>query len=46
MAKKDHSREGKVSPLDWDEYERGSNELYSYLKKKGKHRKNDKDKKK
>ena len=46
MNKKDQGQEGKINPLDWDEYERGSNELYSYLKKKGKHRKYDKDKKK
>ena len=46
MNKKDEDQGGKINPLDWDEYEHGPNELYSYLKKKGKHRKNDKDKKK
>jgi len=27
---------------DWDRYEEGSNELYSYLKKKGKHQRAEK----
>tara|TARA_R110002096_G_scaffold404048_1_gene601718 strand:+ start:439 stop:567 length:129 start_codon:yes stop_codon:yes gene_type:complete len=27
---------------DWDRYEEGSDELYSYLKKKGKHKRGEK----
>ena len=46
MHKKGRNQEGKINPLDWADQEYGPNELYSYLKKKGKHRKTDKDKKK
>jgi len=44
MSSKDKRQKTKKEVLDWEHYERGSDELYSYLKKKGKHRKNEGDK--
>ena len=42
MHKKDRDRGGNINPLDWEKYEQGSEELYSYLKKKGKHKRAEK----
>jgi len=41
MHKKDKDQ-GAINPLDWKRYEEGSEELYSYLKKKGKHKRAEK----
>jgi len=38
MHKKDQGRGGEINPLDWEKHEESSEELYSYLKKKGKHK--------
>ena len=44
MKKKDNGQ-GGYCPRDWDDYEQDNNELYSYLKKKGKHRRAEKKRK-
>jgi len=37
-----HKKNGKINPNDWKHYSEGSDELYSYLKKKGKHQRAEK----
>ena len=41
MHKKDKDQ-GAINPLDWKLYEESNEELYSYLKKKGKHQRAEK----
>ena len=43
MNKKDRDQGGTINPLDWEKYEQNGEELYSYLKKKGKHKRAEKD---
>ena len=38
MSTKDKKQKSRKDVLDWENYEQGSDELYSYLKKKGKHK--------
>ena len=33
-----HKQKNKFKENEWEKYEENSNELYSYLKKKGKHK--------
>ena len=37
-----HKQKNKFKENEWEKYEDDTDELYSYLKKKGKHKKNDK----
>lgn len=41
MHNKDRDQ-GGINPLDWERHEESSKELYSYLKKKGKHKRAEK----
>tara|TARA_R110002051_G_C8718025_1_gene496321 strand:+ start:77 stop:220 length:144 start_codon:yes stop_codon:yes gene_type:complete len=38
MNKKIKDHGGDINPLDWKRHEEDSEELYSYIKKKGKHK--------
>ena len=42
MNRKDKDQGGNINPLDWEKYEQDNEELYSYLKKKGKHKRAEK----
>ena len=35
--RKNKNRRDTIDPLDWEKYQGENEELYSYLKKKGKH---------
>ena len=38
---KKKNRGGAINPLNWEKYQEDNEELYSYLKKKGKHKRVD-----
>ena len=42
MPKGNRDQGGNINPLDWEKHEQDSKELYSYLKKKGKHKRAEK----
>ena len=42
MNRKDKDQGGNINPLDWEKHEQENEELYSYLKKQGKHKRAEK----